>query len=116
MYKRQLSNFISDAGVRLFLMKNLQRKKEGGYRWKMNLELLYKEYEHIIANVTKTTVETDALFVKGEKSRYIIEKGEAAIAEYYTNAEVKTVYGAGHWIHAEEPDELLKLVKNFFDK
>jgi len=111
-----LSNYISDVGVRLFLMKNLQRKKEGGYRWKMNLELLHKEYEHIIANVSKATVETNTLFVRGEKSKYIVEEGEAAIAEYYTNAEVKTVKGAGHWIHAEQPDILLEMVKTFFQE
>jgi len=97
-------------------MKNLQRKKEGGYRWKMNLQLLTDRYEHIIANVTQAEVDVETLFVRGSNSKYIEEPGQTAIAKYFPNGSLKTVDGAGHWIHAEKPKELLEMVKNFFDR
>ncbi|MEL6867830.1 MAG: alpha/beta fold hydrolase, partial [Bacteroidota bacterium] len=46
-----LATRIEDVGVRQFLLKNLSRQKEGGYQWKMNLPVLYKEYDRVFEAV-----------------------------------------------------------------
>lgn len=108
-----ISKYIEDAGVRLFLMKNLQRKKEGGFRWKMNLPLLHKEYLNIVAAVESDhPIDVDTLFIYGTKSKYITPPEIEGIQEMFPEAQFEEV-DAGHWIHAEKPDELLSLVKNF---
>jgi len=108
-----LSEYIEDYGVRLFLMKNLQRKKEGGFRWKMNLRLLNKEYANIIAAIeTNEPVEVDTLFIYGSKSNYIVPSDIESINEIFPEAGFEEL-DAGHWIHAEKPDELVGLVKSF---
>jgi len=110
-----ISEFIDNAGVRLFLMKNLQRKKEGGFRWKMNLELLYHSYENILAEINfDGKVESETLFVYGAKSKYITDDEVESISSHFPNAQFEKI-DAGHWIHAEKPTELLKALESFLD-
>lgn len=108
-----LSEYISDKGVRLFLMKNLQRKKEGGFRWKMNLPLIESSYDNILSSIIPSeTVDVETLFLYGTKSKYIVEEDIEGIKDSFINAEF-TAIEAGHWIHAERPGELLNAVKEF---
>ncbi|MFT6335319.1 MAG: esterase [Saprospiraceae bacterium] len=108
-----IAKYINDKGVRLFLMKNLQRKKEGGFRWKMNLELLHREYTNIIDAIKyDETVDVETLFIYGSKSHYIIPSEINDIKEIFPQSTFEEI-DAGHWIHAEKPDELLEIVNRF---
>ena len=108
---------IPEMGVRQFLLKNLTRNKEGGYRWKMNLPVLHDRYQDILAAIESNEVFTgDTLFIRGEQSNYVRDADWAAIQALFPQAELATVADAGHWVHAEQPAELLKLVTNFFEK
>jgi len=110
-----ISKYIDDVEVRLFLMKNLQRIKEGGFRWKMNLELLHKKYANIIAAIeTNEPIDVDTLFIYGAKSQYIVPSEIESIKAIYPNSKFEEM-DAGHWIHAEKPDELVDLVKGFLE-
>ena len=111
--EESIAKYIDDAGVRLFLMKNLQRKKEGGFRWKMNLELLYNEYPNIIDAIQHDgQVDVESLFIYGSKSKYIVPSEIDSIKAIFPNSIFEEV-DAGHWIHAEKPEELLRLVQGF---
>jgi pimeloyl-ACP methyl ester carboxylesterase len=110
-----LSQTIADRGVRQFLLKNLTRRKEGGYAWKMNLPLLVQSYASILAAIDYDhDVEVDTLFVSGSKSDYIVDEDIPRILETYVNGQVVTIEGAGHWIHAEQPQLLLDHIRSFF--
>lgn len=111
-----LAQSIDDAGVRLFLMKNLSREKDGGYKFKMNLPILYKHYDEILAPVIgDDSFDGETLFIRGGKSKHM-ENGDAVgINELFSNAIIETLPGAGHWVHADAPDELLGLVKRFLE-
>ena len=105
---------VDDFAVRQFLLKNLSRTKEGGYRWKMNLPVLHKYYDRILDSIRPTEpIENPTLFIKGANSDYIQENDKTLIEQYFAKAEVKTVADAGHWVHAEQPEALLNLVKEF---
>jgi len=111
-----LSKSISDQGIRLFLMKNLTRNPMGGYRWKMNLDLLERYYPEIMGwNLLDEYSEVDTLFIRGGNSRYILDKDETGIFNVFPNSDIETVDDAGHWVHAEKPLELLKLVLAYFE-
>lgn len=112
----QLEEKIPQFGVRQFLLKNLNRKKEGGYAWKMNLDAIHKNYENILANIEGEATETETLFLKGEKSRYIQEHDKADIETLFPNAKINTIPNAGHWVHAEQPKILLEEILNFLDE
>lgn len=113
--KKQLSE-EAESTIQ-FLLKNLKRRKDGGYEWKMDVNLLYKNYKEILANVTlNDIVEVESLFVRGNKSNYILESDWKQILEKFHKAELKTIDGAGHWIHAEKPDELFASIISFIER
>lgn len=107
---------IEEFGVRQFLLKNLTRNKEGGYRWKMNLATIFKNYENILAAVTTDqSYDGASLFIKGGASAYIQQREIEVINQLFTDVTIETVEEAGHWVHADAPDILLEKVKNFLD-
>lgn len=113
----QLKEKIDDYGVRQFLLKNLSRdKNNGGFRWKMNLPVIYKHYEDILkAPDLNHPFEGETLFIRGSRSNYIQDDDFETILEWFPHAKIETVADVGHWVHAEAPDALLKLVMDFIE-
>jgi pimeloyl-ACP methyl ester carboxylesterase len=56
-----------------------------------------------------------ALFVAGERSDYISAGDHQLIRSIFPVAEIVTIPGAGHWIHAEQPSLLVKNIKYFLN-
>lgn len=111
-----LSEYVDEPGVRLFLMKNLSREKTGGYRWKMNLPLLTKHYQDILDAIQiEEIVDTPTMFIRGGKSRYISDEDIKIMNPLFEDVRWETVTDAGHWVHAEQPSELLSLIRSFLD-
>lgn len=112
-----LEKQIPGYGERQFLMKNLTRNKEGGgYRFKMNLPVIYKNYAHILANVDSEDIfEEPTLFIKGGDSKHITDDYKPQILELFPAATIKTIDDAGHWVHADRPDVLLKMVQEWLE-
>jgi len=109
-----LATRIKDYGVRQFLLKNLTRDKEGGYRWKMNLQVIHNTYSKILDPVIlDAPYDGEILFIRGGTSDYIGKAESEAIQQSFPNASIKTIQDAGHWVHADAPNELLKLVRQF---
>ena len=105
---------IPNNGIRLFLMKNLARQKEGGYRWKMNLPVLYREYEEILSSIDSEEVyDEPVLFLRGGDSNYIRDEDVLDIQEHFPLMQLETIPNAGHWLHAEAPALFIKTVLNF---
>ncbi len=103
---------ISDFGVRQFLLKNLVRDPGGPheYIWKFNFEVLNRDYENILSKIESDyPIQRPALFIRGGESDYIRDEDFSEIKLLFPNAELSTMEGAGHWLHAEKPAE-------FFDK
>lgn len=110
----QLQKLIPDFGTRQFILKNLERTEEGNYVWKFNLETLFREYENVRGGITSNKpIDVETLVVKGEKSNYITAEDEANFKTLFPKAIIASVSNAGHWVHAENPAELLTLVNRF---
>jgi len=109
-----LMHHLNDLGTVQFLMKNLTRRKEGGFEWKMNLSLLFEKYENILEKIHYQAASvTDTLFIKGGKSDYILDEDWPDITEMLPNAKIKTIEDAGHWVHVDQPDELFDTIIDF---
>ena len=109
-----LSEKIPEFGIRQFLLKNLARDKKGGFSWKMNLPVLHKEYTEILADVdVNDPFDGETLFIRGAQSNYIDEKDFSDYKNIFPNAHLETIEKAGHWVHADRPNELLQAVTNF---
>ncbi len=110
-----LAKSIPDEGTIQFLMKNLSRKEGGvGFEWKMNLPVIKANYETILQRVTSDMVyEGPTLFIRGGNSNYVRDADLSDIRKLFPYAELATVAGAGHWIHADRPDAILALIEQF---
>jgi pimeloyl-ACP methyl ester carboxylesterase len=110
-----MSAHMADPGVQLFLLKNLARNPAGGFRWRMNLPAITAAYDQLIGPVGQLGEQYDgpALFIRGGKSGYVEDEDLELIQLFFPEASLETVVGAGHWVHAEKPAELLTVVNNF---
>lgn len=110
-----LAERIPDTGTRQFLLKNITREDDGRFTWKMNLPVLWEHYDDILAPVTGQPFDKPALFIRGSRSEYIKDSDFPLIKSLFPQAEVVTVEGAGHWVHADKPAALLGILKNFLN-
>ena len=110
-----LARHISSFGVRQFLLKNLYRTEDNSFAWRINLPVLTAEMAAIGAEITAAApFLKPALFIRGGKSDYIGPDDKlTGIPALFPNSEVATVVDAGHWVHAEKPDEVFGLVQAF---
>lgn len=109
-----LKKFIPEEGIRQFLLKNVYRKSKDGYAFRFNLESLTENIEEIGSSLPSMTIfEGKTMFLRGEKSGYITLEDEVLIQAHFPNSQIVTVSKAGHWLHAENPDEFYNYVVNF---
>lgn len=115
--QKQLSEKIDSAGVRNFLLKNLSRTGSGQYGLKMNLAAIETAYDHIIGEIEFSwPLNIPTLFLSGSESRYIQEHDRAEIEAWFTEVEFDEVSKAGHWLHADNPNEFIEKVNSFLKK
>jgi esterase len=111
-----LAPFVGEPDVRQFLLKNMQRKPDGGFRWKLNLHAIDKNIENIGVDLQfPGKFEQPTLFVKGARSNYIKDQDLKRIREVFPAAELKTL-DTGHWVPAEKPKEFVDLVTEWLNK
>ena len=107
-----LSKRISDVAVRQFLLKNLQRNSNDGFSWKMNLKGLWDNYDNINVPIHPVSqIEIPVIVIRGGKSGYVEDKDLDSFKEIFPQTKLITIPGAGHWVHAEAPDEFYNLVR-----
>jgi len=53
--------------------------------------------------------------LKGELSAYLQEKHQSLISTLFPAYEFQVIEGAGHWLHAEKPEQFNSLVISFLN-
>jgi pimeloyl-ACP methyl ester carboxylesterase len=119
----RLQEQIRQAPVRQFLLKNLKRDSQGTFYWAMNLPVLQQHLADIYASILPSEqikpIEIPVfplMFIKGENSGYLRKEEFDSIRHFFPHAELAEIAGAGHWVHAERPDEFLKAILDFISK
>jgi len=109
-----LSNYVTDYGTRLFLLKNLYWIEKGKLALRVNLEVLKENVSEVgEALPIHAKFDKKTLFLRGDKSEYIGTEDEAIIKRHFTDVEIKTITNAGHWLHAENPTGFFNEVISF---
>lgn len=118
--EEKLIAFGLDAGTRQFLLKNLYRLEEGHpafgrqiFSWRFNLEVISRQIQRVNEGVPNGKSETPALFLRGAKSDYITEADHDLIQSIFPNATIDEISEAGHWLHAEKPQEFFQRTLDF---
>ena len=112
-----LSEYIKDEATRLFLLKNLYRDSNKEFALRINLPVLSAKIKEVgVALAEDTVFNGETLFLGGEKSGYIEPMDELLIKKHLPKAAIKKISNAGHWLHAENPDEFYSTCKSFLKK
>ncbi len=110
----RLAGKVKDRMVRLFLLKNLKREKDGTFAWRINLEALNSNYHRIWEPVRDgRKYEGPVLFIEGGKSSAGVSEQFDEIKRLFPRAAVRRIEEAGHWVHSERPDEFETAVRDF---
>ncbi len=111
-----LSQHLTDFGIRQFLLKNLYWIEPGKLGLRFNLEILKDRMEEIGEGIPSTSIfDGPALFLRGDRSEYILSNDYAEIKKHFPKAHIDTVEKAGHWLHAENPKQFFQKALNFLN-
>ena len=111
------NNGVNNKAIRDFLLTNLKRNSEGKFEWRMNLSVIAKDYPLLKSWGEDTFRQSEfmgqTLFIKGEKSDYLLPKYTDQTLAFFPKAKVKVISEAGHWVHNENPEQFFKVVQKF---
>lgn len=107
-----LSEYVPEPGVVQFLMKSLYWEQPGKLAWRFNVPVLERDMDHILAAMGPEIVHVPTLFIRGGKSGYIPREDLPQLKEQFPKSRVETVPFAGHWVHAQAPEEVMDLIRS----
>jgi esterase len=104
-----LAPAVPEPAIRAFLLQNLEQR-DGRLAWRLNLDALAAGLDAVHgfpALADARAYEGPTCLVRGGRSDYVTDEGFEAARGLFPGAELHTVEGAGHWLHAERPAEFL---------
>ncbi|MFO7616722.1 MAG: alpha/beta fold hydrolase [Bacteroidales bacterium] len=116
---RMLSEGIPNRRLRQFLLKNLSKSDAGLYEWKLNRQAIRQNLATLAGSIGDDLISGPpqksfpVLFIRGEQSPYITEADYGIIRKLFPLAQINTIKEAGHWLHAEQPDLFIGMVRKF---
>lgn len=114
--EKALSKYIHNMGIRQFLLKNLYWVEKGKLDFRFNLEVLSQKMNEVGENIgASEQYHGPTLFLRGDRSEYVTTNDIAEIERHFPKAQLKTITNAGHWLHAENPEDFLKTTLDFME-
>eukprot|EP01083_Nonionella_stella_P231896 818532_1 len=114
-----LKNELPSPGLREFLCQNLVRRKtddgQSVWEWRVNLPAINDQLDNFTHHALRGVYTGPAIFIAGGESDYIQPKHHPVIEQMFPTASVETIAGTGHWLHAEKPDEFVRIVCEFLE-
>ncbi|REC96186.1 alpha/beta fold hydrolase [Kushneria indalinina] len=111
-----MAEAIDSQTTRQFLATNLARDDQGILGWRVGLDFIEEGYGDIVAPPGgEAPFEGPTLVLRGENSNYIENDMLPLINEVMPAARVETIKGAGHWLHAEQPEAFLRSIDDFLN-
>ncbi len=113
---RRLAAAVEDRGVRAFLLQSLAIEADGA-RWALNLETLGARMPAIMGfPEVEGRFEGPVLVLRGGASDYVGDDRLPAFRGLFPDVRGETLEGAGHWLHAEQPDAFAEAVSRFLSE
>ena len=109
-----ISQYISDFGTKQFLLFFLYWVEPGQLGFRFNLKVFNDKISEIGAALPiENHFNKPTLFLRGDKSDYILDADFETIYYHFPEAKIVTIPNAGHWLHAENPKAFYCEVENF---
>lgn len=101
---------LNEEGVIQFLLKSFHNGS-----WRFNVPVLWDKYDNIVGWEAVPAWDHPALFIRGGDSPYIQEEYRDALLAQFPQSRAHVIAEAGHWVHAEKPQAVLRAIHRFFD-
>lgn len=111
-----LETDIRDWAFRKFLVSNLERAAEGGFRWIVNLAILEAALPNLFRQVPEAGMRFDgpALFLRGGESRFVQDSDKPMMDRFFGDCRLETITDAGHNVHFDQPRAFVETVSRHF--
>ena len=114
-----LADAVPDPTVRGFLLQNLRRDGDD-WRWQVNLDVLAADLSEIGGWPEDRLVGTlpyrgPVLWIAGGRSDYVTPAYAEAMDRWFPTNRLVTIKQAGHWVHSEQPEVFLEVLRRFLD-
>jgi esterase len=112
--EKQLALRIGSQKLRQFLLKNLYWNSRSRLEWRLNLASINANLPQMFEGIEEgKDFRKPALFIRGGQSGYISDTDLPLIRSMFPDSELETIMIAGHWVHADAPEEFYSLVSAF---
>ncbi|XP_048225185.1 protein ABHD11 isoform X2 [Perognathus longimembris pacificus] len=109
----QLRPVVQDMAVRQFLLTNLV-EVDGHFSWRVNLDALAQHLDQIMTfPPQQQAYPGPALFLLGGNSEFVQPSHHPEIRRLFPQAQMQTVPNAGHWVHADRPQDFMAAIRSF---
>lgn len=99
---------LNEEGVVQFLLKSFV---DG--QWRFNVPVLWDQYSEIVGWQPVPAWQHPTLFVRGGNSPYVTEACRDELIRQFPEARAHVIAGAGHWVHAEKPEAVLRAIRRY---
>ncbi|TGK14725.1 alpha/beta fold hydrolase [Leptospira fluminis] len=108
----KMTEFVPDPFIRNFLLMNLERREEGGYRWKLNVGGIENSKRMFDSQYTDEDrrYEGPTSFLIGGMSEYFRDTDRSLALKYFPKAEFYTIPQGDHYMHFTRAAEFKELV------
>lgn len=106
---------VEDPTLRSFFTQSLDLKEN---KWRLNLDVLEVEMPKIMGFPEDISGEfqNPTLFLSGANSDYVLPEHRPVIRQLFPKAQFVKMSGAGHWLHAEKPNEFIATVRAWLNR
>jgi esterase len=98
-----------------FLMQNVRRQQDR-FDWRLNLmatTMCMRDLCGFPQSLLDNCYDGPALFVAGAESDYVPPDAHEAIERLFPGHLLEAIPQAGHWVHADEPQALLRVLRGW---
>lgn len=116
----RLEKKIVDPMIRAFALTNLEKADDGRLAWRINVKAIRAGMPTLAQFAIPDAVigsqyTGHTFFLVGGKSGYFRSAYLPQIQKLFPKYTIKTIRDAGHWIHADRPQETVDAVADFLD-
>ncbi len=116
----QMETILPNKRIIQFLLKNLKKNEDNHFSWQLNINAIKNNVNNILEgfdekkfNESNALTNFPVLFLRGENSDYIQDNDEILIRKIFPYADIVTIFDAGHWLHAEQPQAFHSAIMDF---
>lgn len=109
---------IPDWALRKFLLTNLVREPDQGFRWQCHLPALRAALPDLAGDSLPDgcSYRGPVLFVRGARSPFVLDGDRDIMAERFPNYLLSTIAEAGHNVHHDRPEAFRSALGFFFER